>query len=181
MSEHHILFAAPIDPPHMNNFAVLLNGLRAQGVTKVTIAMNTPGGGTIPGIAAYNLMRAMPFKIVTHNIGNVDSIGNVLFLAGEERHACPVATFMFHGVGIDSVPNERLEEKNLREKLDLVIADQTRISQLIASRTDLAVEDCMELFREQKTRSAEWAKERGFVTEVCDFTFPAGGNVHIFT
>jgi ATP-dependent protease ClpP protease subunit len=34
----------------------------------------------------------MPFRLVTHNMGKVDSIGNAVFLAGEQRYACPQST-----------------------------------------------------------------------------------------
>ena len=47
------------------------------------------------------LLAAMPFKLATHNVGRVNSIGNVVFLAGEERYAVPHSAFMFHGVGFD--------------------------------------------------------------------------------
>jgi ATP-dependent protease ClpP protease subunit len=37
------------------------------------------------GLTTYNFLRAMPFTLINHNIGNVDSIGNVILLAGQER------------------------------------------------------------------------------------------------
>lgn len=45
------------------------------------------------------MLRAFPFKLVTHNVGNMDSIGNAVFLAGEQRLACPHSTFMFRLTG----------------------------------------------------------------------------------
>ena len=68
------------------------------------------------GLNLYNVLRALPTKLITHNVGNVDSIGNAIFLAGVERYACPHSTFMFHGVGFDAPANSRFEEKNLRER-----------------------------------------------------------------
>lgn len=64
----------------------------------------------------YAFLRGVPFDLIVHNVGNVDSIGNAIFLAGQTRYACPQATFMFHGVGFDQHPG-RLEEKILRERL----------------------------------------------------------------
>ena len=37
------------------------------------------------GMTLYNTLRAMPFELITHNVGNVDSIGNAVFLAGDLR------------------------------------------------------------------------------------------------
>jgi ATP-dependent protease ClpP protease subunit len=46
----------------------------------------------------YNAMRAMPYPVITHNVGNGVYITNVVFLGCGERYACPASTFMFHGV-----------------------------------------------------------------------------------
>lgn len=84
---------------------------------------------------------------------------------------------MFHGVGFDGNANERLEEKNLLEKLDTIMSDHNRLSKLMSSKTSLSVEDCMELFKLQKTRDADWAKSSGFVDDIADFRLPSAANV----
>jgi hypothetical protein len=38
-------------------------------------------------LAAY--MKSLPVKITTHNIGQTDSIANVIFAAGSVRYATP--------------------------------------------------------------------------------------------
>ena len=65
----------------------------------VYLLLSSEVGSVMHGINLYNVLRALPVKLVTHNVGNVDSIGNAIFLAGEERYACQHSTFMFHGVG----------------------------------------------------------------------------------
>jgi hypothetical protein len=57
------------------------------------------------GMTVYNVLRGLPCDLTIHNIGNVDSIGNAIFLAGKHRYACKNSTFMFHGVGFDSRPD----------------------------------------------------------------------------
>jgi ATP-dependent protease ClpP protease subunit len=69
-----------------------------QKVNVVYLIFTTLGGGVMEGITLHNILRAMPFKLITHNVGNIDSIGNVIFLAGDERYASATSTFMFHGV-----------------------------------------------------------------------------------
>ena len=182
MNEHTILFKAPIKVATANAFAGLLVQLQKNGASRVTVAINSPGGQVVSGVSMYNTLRAMPFEVVTHNIGNVDSISNVVFLAGKERYMCSASTFMFHGVGFDCAPNQRLEEKALRTMLEAVLGDQKRMSGIIAERTKLSVDDCMELFKEQTVRDAAWAREHGFVDGVREFALPAGNgnNVHVF-
>jgi ATP-dependent Clp protease, protease subunit len=125
-------------------------------------------------------MLAMPYPIVTHNVGNVDSIANAVFVGGGERYACPASTFMFHGVGFAGNANERLEENNLKAKLDTILADHRRISGIFAARTQdrLSIHAGMNLFKEQRTKSAQWALDNGIITDIRDFTMTAGVAVH---
>ena len=124
------------------------------------------------GLAVYNILRGIPFGVITHNAGNVDSIGNAIFLAGEERYASPHSTFMFHGVGFEGAPGLRFEEKFLRERLDSILADQTRIGAIIQERTQLSAEQVEGLFLEAQTKDATYAASTGIVNEVHDLDIP---------
>jgi ATP-dependent protease ClpP protease subunit len=126
------------------------------------------------GLNIYNVLRAFPFKLITHNVGNVDSIGNAVFLAGEERYACPHSTFMFHGVGFDINQPTRFDEKNLQERLDSILQDQRRIGGIINERTNLDTGQIGELFREARTKDADYAKSVGIVHDIRDVKIPLG-------
>ena len=60
------------------------------------------------GMNLYNVLRGLPRDLTIHNVGNVGSIGNAIFLAGSKRYACAHSTFMFHGVGFNSPGGTRL-------------------------------------------------------------------------
>ena len=180
MSEHHIFFSSSINPNTANEFANLIGEIQHQGATRINMAINTAGGAVDLGILMYNLMRSLTSEVTVHNVGNVDSIGNAVFLGGKHRYACPASTFMFHGIGFDLSGNQRLEEKNLESMLDTVLAGHNRISNIIAERTGVKVNDAMDLFKQQKTRDAIWAKDHGIISEIKEFVFPVGGNLHLF-
>lgn len=177
--ERAVLFSADISPVTANNFAGLLANYALEGITKLTLAMNSPGGNVGAGVFLHNVMRTMPYPIVTHNVGNVDSIATVIFLAGTERRACSNATFMFHGVGFDQNQPIRLEEKLLRERLDTIQAEHKRLAQLVAESTDLSVASVRKLYAQQSTRNAVWAKSKGFIADIGNFETPA--NVPLLT
>jgi ATP-dependent protease ClpP protease subunit len=120
----------------------------------------------------------MPFELITHNVGNVDSIGNAIFLAGKKRYACPHSTFMFHGVGFD-LKNQtmRLEEKNLKESLANILSDHKRIGSIITERTKLSEKIVDGLFSEAQTKDATFAISSGIVHEVKDVQIPTGSTV----
>ena len=126
------------------------------------------------GMNLYHVLRGMPFELITHNVGNVDSIGNVVFLAGKERYATPNATFMFHGVGFDIPPNKRLEEKDCRERLDGILSDQTRMGNIIAQHTNLSEGEIAELFKEAQTKDANFAIDKGIIGEIREVQIASG-------
>ncbi len=179
-NEMTILFSSDITPNAVNNFAGVLAAYAANGVTRLIIGMNSSGGNVVAGVFLHNTLRTMPFEVVMHNIGNVDSIANVVFLAGSVRRASQNATFMFHGVGFESVPTERLEEKNLKEKLDTIQSEHTRLARIIASRSNLREKSVRALFAKQSTRSAQWAMQNGLVTEIAEFQFPTNRQFYTF-
>ena len=123
----YVSFSAEINPSTTESLiAVMANCANAQ-VKKVYLLLSTPGGSVMNGMNLYNVLKGMPFELTIHNVGNVDSIGNVVFLAGKERYSTSSATFMFHGVGFDIPPNKRLEEKDCRERLVGILSDQIRM------------------------------------------------------
>ncbi len=148
-----------------------------QGTTELYLAMSTPGGEVSAGLTAYNLLRALPCRVITHNTGNIDSIGNAVFLAGEERLANPHATFMFHGVGFDVISPVRFEEKNLREGLDSILADQKRIADILRERTSIDAGEAGELFREARTKDTDYALSRGIIGCIEPLQIPSGASI----
>lgn len=179
MADSYAVFTAEVTPASANNFVAFLLAQASAGIARLNLAMNCPGGNVVSGIAIYNTMLGMPYEIVTHNIGNVDSIANLIFLAGKERYASAASTFMFHGVGF-MIANQRLEEKNLHELLDSVQADHKRICAAIAARTKITTEEGVKLFIEQRTRDAMWAKNMGVIADIREFSFPSGGTAQLF-
>lgn len=173
----YVIFTAEINPSTSESLIATMTQCANQGVKEVYLVLSTPGGTVMNGLAIYNVLRGMPFKLTTHNAGNVDSIGNAIFLAGETRYAAPHSTFMFHGVGVDAGAGVRLEEKLLRERLDSILADQKRIGAIIQERTQLTAEQVEALFREAQTKDAAYAASTGIVDEIRDVQIPSGSSI----
>jgi ATP-dependent protease ClpP protease subunit len=171
----YVMFSAEINVKTTESLLAVMANCANQKVKEVYLALSTPGGDVMPGITLYNLLRGFPFKLTTHNVGNVDSIGNAVFLAGETRYAAPHSTFMFHGVGFN-MQNQtvRLEEKNIREMMDGILSNQGRIGTIIKERTKIPEAVIPDLFREAQTKDATFAVGNGIVHEIRDVQIPAG-------
>jgi ATP-dependent protease ClpP protease subunit len=173
----YVIFSAEINAHTTESLLAAMAKCVNEKVQEVCLLFSTPGGLVMQGMTLYNVLRSMPFKLTTHNVGNVDSIGNVIFLAGENRYACRHSTFMFHGVGFDGATAGRLEEKVLREKLDGVLSDQGRIGSLITERTKLTKADVEVFFRDAQTKDATFAASCGIIDEIRDVQIPTGSTV----
>ena len=173
----YVTFSAEVNANTTESLLAVAANCVNQKVEELYLLLSSPGGTVMHGMNLYNVLRAMPFKLTTHNVGNVDSIGNVIFLAGEVRYACQHSTFMFHGVGFDGAQGMRFEEKVLRERLDGLKSDQKRIGALMTERSTLTEEAIEGLFRETQTKDAAFAAGCGIVHEIRDVQIPPGSTV----
>ena len=85
----------------------------------IYLLISSNGGNVTEGLNIAAYMRTLPVQITTHNIGQTDSIANVIFSAGTRRYANTNASFLFHGVSmhyerIDFIESQ-LEIDALRE------------------------------------------------------------------
>ncbi len=176
---HYIHFSRGIDDNSVRDLLNVLSTFANDQDRDVLLLINSGGGSVVAGIHCFNVMRSLAVNLTTHNVGNVDSIANVIFLAGENRIASPPSTFMFHSVGVDINVHGvwRGEESNLRQLLDSVVADNQRIARLIADRTKLTNGRAGGLFRAQRTHDVEWALKNGFIHSIAPPVIPAGTDV----
>lgn len=173
----YVSFSAEINPNTTESLIGTFSNLVNNGVKRVYLLFSTPGGMVANGMAIYNTLKGLPLELTIHNVGNVDSIGNVIFLAGKHRYACKHSTFMFHGVGFDGVSNLRLEEKNLKETLAAVLADQKRIGDVITERTQIPADEVSKLFLEQQTKDSAFAASKGIIHDIREVQVPLGAPI----
>jgi ATP-dependent Clp protease protease subunit len=167
MSEKRVVikFFAPVISETINALLNTIDEKIKQGAREFIILISTPGGNVHFGLSAYNYLKGIPAKIITHNFGSVDSIGLVLFCGGEVRYSVPQASFLLHGVSC-GFQNESLEEKELEERLKGVKVDSENIAKVIAMNSRLGVEEVVKAMFERTTLNPEEAKEWGIIHDI---------------
>lgn len=162
----YIKFSSPINQQTSQNLMHFLGEQVNKGEKEFYFLISSTGGNVNDGIVLYNFIRALPAKVIMHNIGVIDSIANVIFLSADERYCSPNSSFLFHGVGFNIMQPQRLEEKELREKLVMIERDQKNIAGIISERTKLKEDEIMDMFFRAKTKTPDEAKEAGIVKEI---------------
>ena len=150
-------------------------GLAGEGVARVVLCLSSFGGNFDRGVSLYNTLRGLPFELVTHNVGNVGSAANVLFLAGEQRYACPQAVFFFHpsSASLEGSYNPR----ELAEQRAQLLESDAREREIIEQRTALGARRIRANVDASTTMGAAAALEAGVIHAIRDLTIPRGARV----
>jgi ATP-dependent Clp protease, protease subunit len=173
----YVSFSAEINTNTTESLISTMAECVRQRANEVRLLFSSGGGNVMHGINIYNILRGLPFRLVTHNVGNVDSISNAIFLGGEDRYACPHSTFMFHGVSYPFTGDVNLGAKQLRETLASVEADEARIGSIIQERSKLSETQTRTFFGDAHTMGATEALSVGIIHEIRDVQIPPGSTV----
>lgn len=96
MSVHVVHFTGPINSTTCGELIDTCSKALAKGASSLTLKIATMGGECSYGFSLYNFLMALPVPVDTHNLGTVESMGNIIFLAGRRRTACKHSKFLFH-------------------------------------------------------------------------------------
>ena len=92
-----VTFVGPIYHPATKNLRNLCSQLGGNGTPELHLFLSSTGGSLAEGFALYNFLRSLPLELTTHNIGSIESVANVVFLAADQRCAAPDTHFLLHG------------------------------------------------------------------------------------
>ncbi len=156
--------------------------LMNNGIQDVHLLLSSSGGNVDVGIELHNMLKALPINLTTHNIGTVDSIANVVFLAGKQRLATPNARFMMHGVVRTFRANAdgrvSLDAGDLKSALQYIERDQRRIAETIAACSSMTVEQIIEVMDKEDTLyTPQEAQKLGLVHAVQELDQLTAGKI----
>lgn len=147
------------------------------GMKTLNLLLSTPGGSVHDGISLYNFLKGLPITVNTYNFGSVDSIGVVIFCAGNNRFSVPHARFLLHPVSLQVPAGAVLDEPSISEKLKMLKADEKNIASVISFTTNKKTDDIFNLIHTRTTLDPEEAKNTGLVTEIKSELVPSGANI----
>lgn len=171
-----IRFFAYINERSINTLMREVDSHIAQGVKEFVLLISSGGGTVFHGLSAYNYLKGVPATFTTHNFGMVDSVAAVMYCAGTKRLSVPQARFLIHGV-THEISQEKLEEKQLEERLKSLKMDEENIAKVIAANTGKTTADVINAMHDRTALNAEDAKEWGLVHEIKSELFEVGSKV----
>ncbi len=174
----HVSFTAQVNDKSVQRLLTTVTEHVSKGETELTLLISSPGGYIASGITAFNTLKVLPLKKVFWNIGNIDSIGVMMFLAGDERLALPNSRFLFHDVGwgIQTAP-ANFSEGQLALTVESLRHDRAAIAELSSRVTGQTAEFISSMMKEGKILDAPSAKKLNYIHDEKELRLPTGVNL----
>lgn len=164
----YINYVDKIDNLRVKHIMAIVSQIVAKEKPDVLYFLFASRGGEVDaGIALYNFLKSLPLEIVMHNIGSIDSIANVVFVAGKKRYATPHATFLFHGVVITiNLPQTNLSLPQINEIRDRILKNHRTIAGIICENSKMEEDEIKRLFSQGETKDVDFALKKGIINKV---------------
>ena len=136
MREHIFHFCGPITPKSYENLRnLVLSAFCQGGAEKITVMLSSEGGDLNSGFSAYNFFRGLPVPVKMVNVGTVESIAVLIYLASDERIALESSRFLIHPFHW-TFPSGRVDYPRLNENSDSLLFDIGRYINIFNERTN---------------------------------------------
>lgn len=179
MKEAYIRFMAPVIPQTTNSLLQIVDKKIQEKCQKMHLMISSPGGSVFHGLSLYNFLKGAPIEVYTYNFGSVDSVGVVLFCAGNKRFSVPHARFLIHGVRFNVGMNTSFDEKQIEEHLKSLKIDQHNIARVIADTAQKPAHKVEEDMNNRITLNPSEAKDYGLVHEIKSELFPIDADLSV--
>jgi ATP-dependent Clp protease, protease subunit len=178
-SQRTIVFSGPIQHNATRVLTSMCCAAVNDRVTDLTILISSDGGSADEGFFLYEFLRALPLDLTIHNVGQIGSMANVVFLAGRRRLATPNSIFFFSSLEWTYPTPRILAQSIVAEPAILLGNARERIKSLFKLHTQIsqAILEDPEFFKEPIIQEPAAAKAAGIIHEIQDAALPFGGRV----
>ena len=151
--------------------------IAANAGNEIYLIISSTGGNVFEGLSIAAFMKTLSVTVTTHNIGQTDSIANVIFAAGAKRYATKDSSFLFHGVAMNYEKISFIESQ-LEEQYKIVKRLRENIAATFAAYTGLNITDVEALMVSGSTiLTAEEALSKSIINDIRDAKIPPGSQI----
>lgn len=156
-----------------------IDAIQQHNPTEINYFISSNGGDVDSGFTLYNFLVSMhdKIRITMHNTGTIDSIANVIFLAGKRRYAAPNASFLFHGF-VMNLNAGGFGRTILKEHLSRLDSMEARMADTISKNSKLTIAEVKNFFHQGEGRDVQFALEKEIIHEIKVPAVPKG-SVHL--
>lgn len=172
----YIVFTANVNALSVNRLRFAITEAINNSYDELVILISSGGGNVFEGLSIAGFIKALSIKVVTHNIGQIDSVANVIFAAGSERYAQKNSSFLFHGITL-TFQNASFTEQQLEEQVRISKRYREDISKNVSAYLELDIAKTDGWMATGTILSAEQALIEKIILGIKDANIPKGSEV----
>lgn len=160
-----ILAGIDLNPEEVHRLQQEIIGAAKQ--KHVCLWIECAGGLVEPGFACYDTARnVLGDRLIAKAVGNVASMGVIIFLAATDRMIGKETTIYLHPITEQFSGLQDLTCRDLRQMLKRITALEKRYAAIVAERTNLSQRQVLNLMARDTTLNAKQAVEMGFAQKI---------------
>jgi ATP-dependent Clp protease protease subunit len=175
MALHIVHFIGPINHASACTVRNLCLQALQSGATELELHLSTEGGNMTAGFALYFFLKSLPLPLTTHNVGSVESVGVVIFLAGGKRYACPRTRFLVHPLHWGFGALVAADHSRVSEWRDCLDFDAERYASICEEATAGKLDIRSNLFGSARIFDTDQALAAGIIDETVQARLPDMG------
>jgi len=173
----YLVFIAEVNSKSIGELRNAITLAQKNGYEKINLLISSGGGNVVEGLNISAFIRSLSISTDTYNIGQIDSVANVIFSVGEKRYAGKNSSFLFHGV-LMNWEKASFTEKQLEEQYLISKRLREDIAKKISEYTGKKEEDINNLMSNGATiLNAVGALENGIINAIEDIKIPKGAEL----
>lgn len=172
----YINFFDGIDPIKVSKFInFTVEAIQKYDPKEIYYLISSGGGDVDAGFTLYNFLLSLQSKITItmHNIGTIDSMANVIFIAGQKRYAAPTASFLFHGI-VMNFSAGGYGRIALKENLSRLDGMEARMADAISHNSKMTAEELKGFFQQGEVKDINFALQKEIIHEIKIPAVPPG-------
>lgn len=178
MSAAYLLFSGEISVESAIRFQQELADIWLHDSTELHLAFNSLGGITSEGHAMANMLKAFAdIRLITYNVGRIESAATLPYLIGSDRVCAPDSLFMVHP------PKQYINAHCTAVILEGQLRIQRQIEQAylgeVIHRTNMPADKAAEMAIHEVHFHAEDAVSCGIAHRIGAFAIPPGAQLRV--
>jgi ATP-dependent Clp protease, protease subunit len=128
----------------------------------VNLLLSSTGGILDHAYYLCSVLDALPIKIITYNVGSVNSAAILPFVCGDERYAIPSSTFYFHQTHYPP-PTDAVSASFVASRAKSIAREDQRSASFVAQKIGVAPKDVKNWQRSELFMDTDTALARGVI------------------
>ncbi len=166
MEESRVFLVGEINSDNANDLIKKLMYLDKKELGEITIYINSPGGEVMSGLAVYDFIKIMKSPIRTVCVGDTESMGAIIFLAGEKREMLPHARILIHDPSYGHLDVSGKKPHEIQRGVDSLNKVRQTLAKIISERTGKSLDEIYKITAEDNYFTAEEAINFGLANGI---------------